>query len=84
MNIAYSFWLGFLPGLCGHKTEESDAIAAVAMAAYQKIGEGIALLDECPEVSEINEAEAERLRLHYSAAAEPKTNAARSLLACSS
>ena len=29
-------------------SEESDAIAAVAMAAYQKIEEGIALLDECP------------------------------------
>jgi hypothetical protein len=29
-------------------SEESDAIAAVAMVAYQKIGEGIALLDECP------------------------------------
>jgi hypothetical protein len=28
--------------------EESEAIAAVAMAAYQKIRDGIALLDECP------------------------------------
>jgi hypothetical protein len=28
--------------------EESEAIAAVAMAAYQKIEEGLALLDECP------------------------------------
>jgi hypothetical protein len=43
-------------------SEESNAIAAVAMAAYQKIGEGIALLDECPEVREINDAEREQLR----------------------
>ena len=34
----------------------------LAMAAYQKIGEGIALLDECPEVRETNDAEGERLR----------------------
>jgi hypothetical protein len=32
--------------------EESDAIAAVAMAAYRKIGEGIALLDECHEAGD--------------------------------
>ena len=32
--------------------ETSDAIAAVAMAAYQKIGEGIALLDECHEAGD--------------------------------
>jgi hypothetical protein len=38
-------------------SEESNAIAAVAMAAYQKIGEGIALLDECLEARKINEAE---------------------------
>jgi|SRR5580700_5602378 hypothetical protein len=54
-------------------SEESNAIAAVAMAAYQKIGEGIALLDDCPEVRMINEAEAERLRRHspHEAAASP-------------
>ncbi len=55
-------------------SEETNAIAAVAMAAYQKIDEGIALLDECPEG--INEAEAERLR-HYSAATKPKSRPAR-------
>jgi hypothetical protein len=31
--------------------EESEAIAAVAMAAYQKIEEGLALLDECPRAA---------------------------------
>ena len=50
-------------------SEESEAIAAVAMAAYQKIGEGIALLDDCPEVRMINEAEAERLRYQFHKAA---------------
>ena len=57
------------------------------MAAYQKIGDGIALLDECPEVRKINEAEVERLRRHYfqealgaspdAAAAKPKSRPAR-------
>jgi len=40
--------------------ETSDAIAAVAMAAYQKIGEGIALLDECPEVNPVPAARTKR------------------------
>jgi hypothetical protein len=59
-------------------SEESNAIAAVAMAAYQKIGEGIALLDDCPEVRMINEAEAERLRhqFHKAATASPVPAAA--------
>jgi hypothetical protein len=52
-------------------------IAAVAMAAYQKIGEGIALLDECPEVRKINDAEREQLRRHFLQAAPTAKTASR-------